>query len=35
MAEGGFVPLPDHFITPGVPLDDYRYYLDKIRELRF
>ena len=35
MAEGGFIPLPDHIITPGVPLDDYRYYLDRIRALRF
>jgi len=35
MAEGGFVPLPDHLIPPDVPLDDYRYYLDRIRELRF
>lgn len=35
MAEGGFVPLPDHLITPDTPLDNYRYYLDKIRELRF
>lgn len=35
MAEGGFIPLPDHLITPGTLLDDYRYYLDRIRELRF
>ena len=35
MAEGGFIPLPDHIITPGVSLDDYRYYLDQIRALRF
>lgn len=35
MVEGGFIPLPDHIITPGVPLDDYRYYLDQIRALRF
>ena len=35
MAEGGFIPLPDHIITPGAPLDDYRYYLDQIRALRF
>ena len=35
MKEGGFIMMPDHLITPGVPLDDYRYYLDKIRELRF
>ncbi len=35
MKEGGFVMMPDHLITPGVPLDDYKYYLDKVRELRF
>ncbi len=35
MAEGGFVPLPDHIITPGAPLEDYCYYLDRIRALRF
>ncbi len=35
MADGGFIPLPDHIITPGTPLDDYRYYLDRIRALRF
>ncbi len=33
--EGGYVMMPDHLITPGVALDDYRYYLDRIRELRF
>jgi uroporphyrinogen decarboxylase len=35
MKEGGFVMMPDHLITPGVPLDDYRYYLDRVRNLRF
>lgn len=35
MARGGFIPLPDHLIIPGTPMDDYRYYLDRIRELRF
>ena len=35
MREGGFVLMPDHLITPGVPLDDYKYYLDLVRELRF
>ena len=35
MKDGGFIPLPDHLIQPGTPLDDYRYYLDKMRELRF
>jgi len=35
MKEGGFVMMPDHLITPGVPLDDYKYYLDRVRALRF
>jgi uroporphyrinogen decarboxylase len=35
MKEGGFVPLPDHLITPGVPLDNYKYYLEKMQSLRF
>ena len=35
MAEGGFVPLPDHLITPDTPLENMRYYHDKIRALRF
>jgi len=35
MAEGGYVPLPDHLITPDTPLDNYRYYLDCLRALRF
>jgi uroporphyrinogen decarboxylase len=35
MREGGYIPLPDHIIIPGTPLDDYRYYLDRIRKLRF
>jgi uroporphyrinogen decarboxylase len=35
MKEGGFVPLPDHLIQPGVPLGDYRYYLEEIGKLRF
>jgi len=34
MKDGGFVIMPDHLITPGVPLDDYKYYLDRIRTLR-
>ncbi|MFW6158066.1 MAG: uroporphyrinogen decarboxylase family protein [Planctomycetota bacterium] len=33
--DGGYILMPDHLITPGVALDDYRYYLDRIRELRF
>jgi uroporphyrinogen decarboxylase len=35
MKDGGFIPLPDHLIIPGTPLADYRYYLDRIGELRF
>ncbi len=35
MAEGGFVPLPDHLLTPDTSLDNTRYYLERIRELRF
>ena len=34
MKEGGFVPLPDHLITPGTSLRDYQYYLDKMRAVR-
>ena len=34
MRDGGYVPLPDHLITPDTPLDDYRYYLDRIRAVR-
>jgi uroporphyrinogen decarboxylase len=34
MKEGGFIILPDHLITPGVALDDYRWYLDQIRAIR-
>lgn len=35
MKEGGFIMTPDHSITPGVPLDDYVWYLERVRELRF
>lgn len=35
MKEGGFVVMPDHLITPGTSLKNYKYYLQKIRELRF
>jgi hypothetical protein len=34
MKDGGFIILPDHLITPGVALDDYRWYLDRVREIR-
>jgi len=35
MRDGGFVLMPDHLITPGVSLANYRYYLDRVRALRF
>ena len=35
MKQGGYIPLPDHLMTPGTPLDNYKYYLDRIRDLRF
>ena len=35
MREGGFIMMPDHLITPGTPLEDYKYYLERVRELRF
>ena len=34
MQEGGYIIMPDHLITPGVALDDYRWYLDQVRALR-
>jgi len=34
MKQGGFIIMPDHLITPGVALDDYRWYLDQIRQLQ-
>lgn len=35
MKEGGYVLMPDHLITPGTPLRNYQYYLDRVRELRW
>ncbi len=35
MMEGGFIPLPDHLITPDTSLENYLYYLEAIRALRF
>jgi len=35
MREGGYIPLPDHLIIPSTPLENYRYYLECIRALRF
>jgi len=34
LKEGGFFLMPDHFITPGVPLEDYKYFLDRVDKLR-
>lgn len=35
MKEGGFIPLPDHLIIPGTTIENYKYYLNQIRALRF
>jgi len=35
MREGGFLMMPDHLITPGVALDDYVWYLERVRQLRW
>ena len=35
MKDGGFMLMPDHIITPGTPLADYRYFLDRMKTLRF
>jgi uroporphyrinogen decarboxylase len=35
MKEGGFLMMPDHLITPDTPLENYQYYIELIRELRF
>ena len=34
MKEGGFILEPDHLITPGVSLENYKYYLEQVRALR-
>ena len=34
MKDGGYLPMPDHLITPGTSLENYRYYLERMRELR-
>ena len=31
--DGGYIIMPDHFITPGTSLENYRYYLDRVRSL--
>jgi len=35
MKQGGHIPLPDHLIPPGVTVETYRYYLERIAALRF
>jgi len=32
VAEGGYIPLPDHRVPPDVPLENYIYYLKGIRQ---
>jgi hypothetical protein len=27
--------MTEHLVIPGTPLENYRYYLDRMRELRF
>lgn len=34
MKDGGYIVMPDHAITPGTSLENYKYYLEKIRSLR-
>jgi uroporphyrinogen decarboxylase len=34
MKDGGYMMMPDHLITPGVSLADYRWYLEQVRQLR-
>lgn len=34
MKKGGFVPLPDHLIIPETSLENYKYYLERIRKIR-
>ena len=35
MKEGGLVLMPDHLITPGTSIANYRYFLERMRALRF
>ncbi len=30
---GGYIPMPDHRVPPDVPFDNYRFYIEKIREV--
>ena len=34
MKGGGVVLMPDHLITPGTSLENYRYYIERMRQLR-
>lgn len=31
--EGGYVPAPDHSLPPDVSFDNYRYYMERLREV--
>lgn len=35
MKEGGYILMPDHLITPGTSLENYKYYLRCVRNLCF
>jgi len=34
-AQGGYIILPDHWITPDTSVENYRHYLERVRSLRF
>ena len=34
MEDGGFIPIPDHLITPGTSLANYRRFLEYWRQIR-
>ena len=34
LRDGGYVPMPDHYITPQTSLRDFQYYLSRIRDIR-
>jgi hypothetical protein len=34
MKDGGFLLMPDHLITPGVALEDYKWYLERVRQIK-
>jgi hypothetical protein len=35
MKEGGYIPLPDHLIPPGVTIENYQYYINAVKALKF